>query len=242
LSGHALVMLPPQYDEPAFARRRFPVTLVLAGYPGHIGSLEGSLAVPQTVDSLLHSGRMTPMVMVLASPTLVPPRDTECTDIPRGPQVQTFLAQDLPEWVSLHFRVTGAAHWGVLGFSTGGFCAAKLALTHPQVFTAGVSLSGYLTAVTDPTTGDLFAGSTTIRNLNDPLWRVQHLAPPDVSLLLTASREETKVYREVEQLAAAARAPLAVFTIIRPVGGHNAGVWREELPLCLKWLSAVLLA
>ena len=240
LSTHAVVMLPPQYDEPAYAHRSFPVTLVLAGYPSQIGSLEGSLAVPQTADALLHTGRMSPMVMVLVSPTVVPPRDTECTDIPNGPQVQSFLAEDVPAWVSGHYRVSGAGHWGVLGFSTGGFCAAKLALTYPWVFAAGVSLSGYLHARTDPTTGDLFGGSTAVQQQNDPLWRVQHLPNPSVSLLLTASKQETGVYQQVEQLVAASRPPLAVSTIIRPTGGHNAGVWRGELPLCLQWLSALL--
>lgn len=240
ISSHAMVLLPPQYDEPAFAHRRFPVALVLAGYPGHLGALEGSLAVPQTVDALLHTGRMTPTVLVLLSPTVAPPRDTECTDIPNGPQVATYLAQDVPMWVASHYRVGPAGHWGVVGFSTGGFCAAKLALTFPWVFQAGVSLSGYLQAVTDPTTGDLFGGSTAVREQNDPLWRVQHLPQPAVSLLLTASRQETTVYRQVQLLSAAARSPLLVSTIIRPTGGHNAGVWRGELPLCLQWLSATL--
>lgn len=46
--------------------------------------------------------------------------------------------------------------WGVVGDSTGGYCALKLAMHHPRIYAAGAGLSPYCAAPSDPTTGDLF--------------------------------------------------------------------------------------
>jgi enterochelin esterase-like enzyme len=240
LSDHVDVYLPPQYGEPGFAHSRFPVALVLAGYPGSNYGLERWVTFPSTMDTMLHAGRVAPMVLVFSPSALLPPWDTECTDVPGGPQVQTFFAQDLPQWIGAHYRVDRPGSWAVVGVSTGGFCAAKLTLSHPEVFRAGVSMSGTLVAETDPTTGDLFGGSLTVRHDNDPLWRITHLPVPAVSLLLTSTRQERGVYPQLKLFLHKARPPLKVSSIELPFGGHNAGVWRTELPQCLQWMSARL--
>ena len=48
---------------------------------------------------------MQPMILVMMRPTVAPPRDTECVDVPGGPQTETFFAKDLPDAVSAHYRV-----------------------------------------------------------------------------------------------------------------------------------------
>jgi enterochelin esterase-like enzyme len=240
LSGEALVYLPPQYDDARYARTRFPMVVVLAGYPGHIGTLVHNLEVPRTMNTLLQRGRVRPMVLVMVSPTVVPPRDTECTDVPGGPQVETWLTQDVPDTVARQYRVTPPGSWGMLGVSTGGFCAVKLAMRHPDRFCCTVGMSGYLHAITDFTTGDLFHHDDALRNANDPLWRLAHLPPPATNVLLTVSRAERLLYQQSLQFVAEARPPLHVATITVPSGGHNFGVWVHQLPTCLQWLSLVL--
>ena len=42
---------------------------------------------------------MQPMILVMLRPTVAPPRDTECVDVPGGPQTETFFAEDLPQAV-----------------------------------------------------------------------------------------------------------------------------------------------
>ena len=177
-----------------------------------------------------------PMVTVLLSPTVVPPRDTECADVPGGPQVETYLARDVPRWVDAHLRTDG--HWAVTGASTGGFCATKLSTRHPDVFAASVALSGY---VYPPP-------------LHPPHRRAVRARPPaaasqrphlaaaarpalHVSYLLTASLTEREVYPQLLQLpAAVVRPPATISTIVLPSGGHNFGVWHSELPAALRWL------
>lgn len=43
--------------------------------------------------------------------------------------------------------------WGATEDSTGGYCAAKLAILDSDVFTAAVTLSGYFHTLRDSTTG-----------------------------------------------------------------------------------------
>src|SRR5690349_11026312 len=90
---------------------------------------------------------------------VTPPRDTECTDVPGGPRAETWLTTD-------------ATGWSVMGWSTGGFCAAKLLLRHPTLFHAAVGIGGYYDAETDKSTGNLFGNDPRLRRLNSPLWLV----------------------------------------------------------------------
>lgn len=238
LSEQGYAFLPPQYDEAAHRGERFPAVLVLAGYPGHVVTLLNRLQVPGTMDRLLADGTGRPMVMVLLSPTVAPPRDTECADVPGGPSVETYLAKDVPTWVNTHFRTSG--DWAVLGASTGGFCALKLATRHPQVFSSAVSLSGYVHPLEDSTTGELYGHDPALRAHSDPIWLLRHGPAPRVSYLLTASRTESEVYPQVQEFVSVVRPPASVSTIVLASGGHNFGVWLSELPTALRWLSARL--
>ena len=236
LQESGLAYLPPQYDEPAHRHDRFPAVLVLAGYPGHVLSLVNALGLPGTMNRGLAAGKVRPMVMVLMSPTVVPPRDTECANVPGGPQVETYLAKDVPAWVATPRRTSGMT--AVLGASTGGFCAIKLATRHPGQFQQSVALSGYIHPLQDSTTGELYAHDPVLRQHSDAIWLLQHGASPRVAYLLAASRTEGQVYPQLLQFAAALRPPATLTTIVLPSGGHNYGVWRTELPAALRWLSA----
>jgi S-formylglutathione hydrolase FrmB len=181
------------------------------------------------------------MVLVMLRPTVVPPRDTECTDVPAGPQVETFLAQDVPVALRDSVRVSPVG-WGAIGDSTGGYCAAKLAMLHSDVFTAAVTLSGYFHTLRDSTTGDLWGGSRVLWNLNNLEWRLRHLPPPPVSLLVTTAKDEagSSGYADNRRflvLAHTAGAPLRVDSLVLDHGGHNFTTWNAELPRALSWLT-----
>ena len=96
---------------------------------------------------------MQPMILVMMRPTVAPPRDTECVDVPGGPQTETFFAKDLPQAVSdaLPGRDSGPGNWGIIGNSTGGYCALKIGLHHPDRFYgAAAGLSAYYKAPRTP--------------------------------------------------------------------------------------------
>lgn len=241
LVAHGYVWLPPQYLAAGAAARTFPAVEVLTGYPGRVQNLVRRLRDPQHLLAETTAGRAKPMVLVMLSPTVAPPRDTECTDIPAGPQAETFLAQDVPLAVGHAYRVT-PGDWGVMGDSTGGYCAAKVVLDHSDAFPAGVALSGYFHTLSDSTTGSLWGGSPVLRDLNDLEWRLAHQPQPPASLLLTSSKGEQGAngWTDTLRFARLAHAPLRVDTLVLPSGGHNFGTWGVELPKAFDWLSARL--
>ncbi len=237
--GH--VYLPPQYFQKRYAHTQFPAAEVFTGYPGSNVQLVKKLKYPRLFLRDLHKHRARPMVLVMMRSAVVMPRDTECTDVPGGPQVETFFAQDVPWEVTHNYRVNPVG-WGAIGDSTGGYCAAKISMMNPYVFHAAVSLSGYFTTLHDNTTGSLWGGSPVVRNLNNLDWRLRHLPAPPVSILVNSSREEGGPLgiRNSERFIALARPPLRISTIIEPHGGHDFTTWLPEIPKSLVWLGARL--
>jgi S-formylglutathione hydrolase FrmB len=233
------VYLPPQYFQDAYSRRVFPVVMYLTGYPGDPWSAVARLNIPGTAEAEMNAGTIQPAVFLMMPSSVAMPRDTECTDIPGGPQAATFFAVDVPLAMGQEFRVTGSASgWSVMGDSTGGYCAVKLAMTHSDRFSAAVSLAGYYNAVQDFTTGNLYGGSAAYRSENDLFWRLKHRSPPPVSVLLTTSRVGETDYQQTLRFLRMIRPPMRGYSLVLGEGGHNFRTWGQELTLALEWLSA----
>ena len=243
LSTQAIVYLPPQYFKNAYRDYDFPVAIVSTGYPGAVQALQDKLKYPYRLLTGINSRQDKPIVLVMMqpSPTSVDGVDTECTNVPGGPQVNTFWAEDIPRAIEDQYRVTtSAAGWGIIGDSTGGDCALKVTMMNSDKFTVGVSLSGDYDAPEDITTGDLYE-TPQFRDLNNVMWRVQHLPKPPVSVLLTSSRNGESDYTAVlkfQQLTAGT--PTHTSTLIRNEGGHNFTTWNAEIPPAMQWLTNTL--
>ncbi|MGW7406060.1 alpha/beta hydrolase [Streptomyces sp. NPDC054833] len=240
----AFVYLPPQYFQKAYARQRFPVIVTLSGYPGSIFNLAEHLRVSQTAGELQKSGRMQPTIMVMIRPTIAPPRDTECVDVPGGPQTETFLARDLPEALKSAYRVGhDASAWGVMGYSSGGSCALQLTMRNPGVYTTAGALSPDYKVKDDPTTGNLFGsgpGRVNRVNEHDLMWRLKHLPAPQVSVLVAESKHGERGYPQTLAFIKAVKAPMRVASIQPDQGSHNFPTWVREMPGTLQWMSRQL--
>jgi enterochelin esterase-like enzyme len=239
----AFVYLPPEYFQPQYRTRTFPAAVVLTGYPGTAEALVDKLHYPETALQLAKNGRIQPMILVMLRPTVAPPRDTECVDIPGGPQTESFFAEDLPDAVGAHYRVGRKPRsWGIIGDSTGGYCALKLAMHHPDVYAAGAGLSAYYKAPIDPTTGDLFHGNKKLQNRADLFWYLKHMPAPDTSLLVTSSKIGESNYKDTLKFIERVNATelTRISSIILESGGHNFNTWRREIPATLQWLSGRL--
>ncbi|HTZ45385.1 MAG TPA: alpha/beta hydrolase-fold protein [Jatrophihabitans sp.] len=234
----ATVYLPPQYGDPAYRSRRFSVVELLDGFPGGPSTWVRRLHVATVLDSLINSGRATPFVAVLPVQNVSSPRDAECVNVAGGPAVDTYLSYDVRSAVEQAFRVSDSgAQWGALGYSTGGYCATDLAMRHPGLFAAAVSIAGYNAPAHDATTGNLFGRSHTATRLFSPSWLVRHQDAAPLRLLLISTKADTGSYHAAVQLAAAARPPLQVSTLTLPSGGHNFATFGAELPTAFGWLS-----
>jgi S-formylglutathione hydrolase FrmB len=235
------VYLPPQYFQPAYAHTRFPAILALSGYPGDAWSIVRRLKLPSEQALLVAEGQARPTIDVMMNVSPAMPRDTECTNVPAGPQVETFFAIDVPLAVEHAFRVqSGPDSWAAMGYSTGGLCSVKLALMYPRQFSLAVSLAGDYSADEDSTTGDLYGGISGYRDLNSPIWRLEHLPAPPVSVLVASSLVGELDYPQTVQFVKLVRPPMKIYTDYVPEGGHNFSTWETEMLPALRWLSARL--
>jgi enterochelin esterase-like enzyme len=230
------VYLPPQYFQPAYAKARFPVVLALSGYPGASWSIVRRLGLPVADEDLLSQDKVEPTIDVMMNSSVAMPRDTECTNIPAGPQVETFFAEDVPEAIEHAFRAR-AGGWAAIGYSTGGYCAVKLAMMNPRQFPLAVSLAGYYQALQDRTTGDLYGGSTGYRDENSLDWRLRVLPAPPISVLVASSVVGETTYPGTLHFVKLVKPPMRVYTLYLPQGGHNFHTWNRELLPALRWIS-----
>ncbi|RKE22494.1 esterase family protein [Streptomyces sp. TLI_171] len=244
LSTDGYAYLPPQYFQPGNEQKKFPAIIAMTGFPGDAKALITRFNYPGVALDEIRAGRMQPTVLVLMRPSPAMPADPECENVPGGPQAETYFAKDVPRALGAAYRIASApGSWGVMGNSTGGYCAAKLAMRHPEVFGGGVSISGYLKAAEDVTTGDLFKGSQQRRDEADLLWRLQHLPMPATAVMLSGAEKGDGDFRqEADAFTAAAKPPLATGVASVPEGGHNYTTWIKLLPAGFQFLSQHLKA
>jgi len=241
LTERALVYLPPQYFQRRYAKTNFPAVEEFTGYPSAPRKLHRLGQYASALNQQVLLGHAKPMILIASTPSPLFPRDTECTDIPGGPQVLQFFAQDVPQAMQSAFRIA-PDRWGAMGDSTGGYCATKLAMNYPTTFNTAVSLSGYYNTLSDSTTGDLWDNSSQIRNNNDLTWRLQHLPAPPITLLATmGSLEQGKEgVANLDEFLAQVKAPMRAYRWIVPGGAHNFQTWHGELPRVFNFLSRAL--
>ncbi|GAA0447910.1 alpha/beta hydrolase [Streptomyces olivaceiscleroticus] len=240
----AFVYLPPQYFQRQFRRQRFPVVVAISGYPGGIINLAQYLRVPQTAGRLISRNAMPPTVVVMVRPTIAPPRDTECVDVPGGPQAETFFTKDLPDALKSTYRVGhDPSAWGALGYSSGGTCALQLAMRNPHVYTAAAAFSADYRVRDDLTTGRLFGSGPRAaqrQREHDLFWRLAHRPVPRISVLVASSKRGEGGYPDTMRFVRAAKPPMSVDSLILPRGSHHFTTWRQEITPAMKWMGTTL--
>ncbi|MFD7900895.1 alpha/beta hydrolase [Kitasatospora sp. NPDC059722] len=235
VDGEVLVWTPPQYDDPAYKDKKFPVVELLAGFPGSSSAWFGSMNVSKQLAPLMKSGQVAPFILVSPRVVLLPAHvDTGCADVPGKVNAETWLARDVPQMVLDNFRAEpGPENWAVAGYSAGAHCAARLGIAHSNRFHAAVSMSGY----NDPMgeNDSLTAKDAHLREVSNPLYMLQHAqTPPDVALYVTGKKGDG--YEDAVALQKAAKAP----TVVTPVevnGPHLTSTWEPMVPSVFAWLT-----
>jgi len=224
------VSLPQQYFDPAFAHSAFPVVELFHGYPGSPTTWYHAMAVLPRLDQAITSGG-TPFVLVVPQISVPGAPDLECTDLPGQPQVSTFLTDEVRQVVTTHFRVrSDRAGWGLMGYSEGGYCAAQLLLRHPDLYAAGVSISGY--DAPESSYFDAYPVQRAAGSLTHLLAR-----RPGVALRASASLQDPQSSGSLAGLKRSVRPPTVLTAVQYAQGGHNTADWSNELPADFLWLS-----
>jgi dienelactone hydrolase len=221
-------------------RHPLPGLEIFHGYPGSPRNVQQGLRIGPILDREISAGRIPPVVAAI--PATYEGRSTECTDAGRQKN-ETFLAVDVPADLQTVLPVLPGRSFAALGYSSGGFCAANLALHHPDRYVAAGIMSGYFTAGEDPGTGHLYGRGTTSRQFNSPIWWVTHRRPAAPALYLTASKEDPGSASADVAMATALRRHdprLPMATTLLPAGGHNFNTWTAMLGPTLDWIARFL--
>jgi enterochelin esterase-like enzyme len=233
----AWVYVPDAYFDAGQPDRKFPVVMLLAGFPGAVQNWEQQGHIVSVLDRLIAEGKIPPMILISVSQNPKPNRDSECVDAVDGTKADTYLTQDAPEVISQHFRVVAdRSAWSMMGYSTGGYCAVSLALRHPRQFSAAVSLDGYFAPAIDATTGDLFKHDTVAQRSYTPMQTIQEKRDVPLRFYLMVGDAEPKAKRDARVFAGLVRAPDNA-KIVDVKGGHNWNTWNSALPDALAWLA-----
>ncbi|MDJ0341936.1 alpha/beta hydrolase-fold protein [Streptomyces sp. H10-C2] len=237
VAGEVYVWLPPQYSDPAYKDKKFPVVEMLPGYPGSAKAWYGTLKVQTQLKPLMQSGQVAPFILISPRTLLLGGEDTGCANIPGKVNADTWLSVDVRQMVIDNFRVQDNAEgWAVAGYSAGAHCAMRMAVEHPDRYAAGVSLSGYNNpaAEKDSITGK----DPVLREKANPLFMLEHAPqPPRISLFISGASGDG--YQDGLALKKAAKAPTKVHVVLVPTGagGHGTAVWKGQIPDVFRWLT-----
>jgi enterochelin esterase-like enzyme len=236
--GQALVWLPPGYSADDTAKK-YPVVMMLPGQPSSPQVVYNEYHFGDTASQEIETGQVKPFVAVFPPIMINPPRDTECVNVPNGPQAESWLTEDVPKALTASYHVQPLGkQWSVFGWSTGGLCAAKLTLKYPKLFGAAVSFGGEMLAYEDHTTGDLWGGSAENREQNSPLALYKlHLGTRGSHLLIVTGIQDSESYPHTKRFLEIARGDPYVSVITFPKGGHTSEDYNVYLPTALRWLA-----
>jgi putative tributyrin esterase len=139
------VYLPPSYDEPDARSRRYPVLILLHGWPGGDGNWPGEGKCAEMLDSLSARGAIPELIAVMPNGNGVGTfgRSLWLNSADGRSRMEDFVVNDLVAWADSNFRTRAdAADRIVIGLSDGGTAAFNLVIRHPDRFVGAGSLSG----------------------------------------------------------------------------------------------------
>ena len=238
ITGTVVVQLPPGYTNPGNASVRYPVLEAFQGYPGDPKSWIDGMNLGGVAAHQAAMKRMRPALVVSPQVEIPAGVDTECVNgTGSNPQVETWLAQDVPNWVTHTFRVqTNRASWAAIGLSAGGWCAAMVAMLHPAQYAAAIVMGGYFR----PEFGPFYYPYPTQGRLaaRYDLVALSRRNPPPVAIWLQTSHADPVSYNSSAAFLKSAKSPLAVNAMILQNAGHRVSLWQGLLPGSLTWLGA----
>ena len=241
-TGHVITVLPREFVRAARGHalpagfKGFHVIEFFPGYPGVPDTWIHALDLVNNLENAESGHQIAPVIAVIPAITVKPRTDTECLDFTSGPKVETWLTVDVPAYVASRFSVS-ASHWGVTGYSTGGWCAAMVAMLHPDRYTAAGVIAGYF----QPQFAT--ALSTWERQALMSKYNLLSLAknhPPATNVLVVTSAQDRSGRVDSLNFIAAARPPLRVTELSLLKGGHNTLVWRGIEPALFTWFGKIL--
>jgi enterochelin esterase-like enzyme len=240
------VFLPPQYFQPAYSSYRFPVIELMQGSPGRPQDWINVAGGTKSLVRLVNEGRAKPAVFVIPDANGGRNIDLQCLNQVGGPQDLTYLAQDVPDEIASLFRVEPpSTAWGIAGYSSGGYCAANMAIQFRSRYGFAGILSGYFVPSDNQWGNPVknvnpFGNNFRLKILNNPLDQVQTLPKGTVipQFWLGAGTANPGDFQDAQLLLQGLKILQPHVTLVlSPGAGHTMTTWRHEIPVMLQWMT-----
>lgn len=228
------IHLPRSYGLKQLAQRRYPTIYLLHGDPGTPAQWD-RLGAGRMADAGAAAGVLPELIVVYPDGNGHQWSAPEWEDNPFGRDKVESQLLELIAFVDRTYRtIPDRAFRAIGGLSSGGFGAANLASRHPDVFSVGMSFSGYFSAK-----GWVFRYAASSMRANSPALTVQVSAPArSVRYILASGLADGTYTRQTLNFAAELRSlGVAVETVYFP-GGHRAENWTGGLQFGLQMIAA----
>jgi S-formylglutathione hydrolase FrmB len=133
-----IVYLPPSYGKDR--SKRYPVVYALHGYSINNEKWSTEIRTPQTIEGAFATGTRE-MIVVLADAQTLHNGSMYSNSVTTG-NWEDFISKDLVSWIDGHYRtIPNRSSRGIAGHSMGGYGTVRLAMRHPDVFSAFYAMS-----------------------------------------------------------------------------------------------------
>ena len=212
-------------------------TKVIEFFVGFPSQTENWLRSLDLTKALATSEKVNPgfsIIGVIPAVNVAGMQDLECMNFPNsGVQTETWLTSDIRTFVNNRLGLS-PRRWGVIGVSTGGWCAAMLSIKHEELFYGAVSIAGYYRPALNKNTDPLI--KTQLESDYD-FPTLEAAMTGRIDMLLIASVGDIYSYAETKKFIDLNHPNINYQYIELPSGGHNARVWISQLGVSLDWLK-----
>lgn len=238
------VYLPPSYHEPQAARRRYPVIVLLHGWPGGDGNWLGQGRAAVTLDTMIARHGLPELIALMpnANGPGIHGRSRYLDPTDHSFDIQEFLSLDLVHWADSALRTRpDPGQRAVLGISDGAIGALNLALRHPEVFGAAGGLSGQYRLGRVWGEGRILGaepGATARRRAGSPYYQVaDRVASLRTQALFLGCGNSDAMAQDNRAFHARLDSLAVPHAFVETPGGHNWKVWKRLFPEALRALT-----
>jgi len=211
----------------------YQIIELFPGTPGVPQTWIGTLDGITTMEELENSGKIPPTIAVIPAINVQPGHDTECMDFTFGVHVETWITKDMKTFMQTFMGIDNRL-WSSFGYSTGGWCAAEVAVLHQDQYSQGVSLAGYFKPL-------LSIGLTAREKnyLTSKYDLIKHLThgPRNTKIMIISSVKDRFANSAAQKFMQRANSLIPIKYIPIPAGGHNIKVWKPFIASGFLWIS-----
>ena len=214
----------------------YKVLQVLPGFPGTPLGWIKRLDIVQNLETAWGNKKLPQSIAILTETNLLHGYDGECFDTPNGPQIETWLTTDVKTFATswLGVKATG---WGIMGNSTGGWCAPMLAIRHPDQYVAAASIAGYFTPQPSKSLSPEVAAAL---SKEYDLRAIIKETKPQISIFATVSPTDRGSYFQTIRFVSEMKNKISITTLDLAGTGHNFQAWIPAITPALDWFGTKL--